>query len=413
MGADKIRYLVFVQGKWRWRPTRAMKIHGFRLVTFGRVLTDADRLRALALNTEWDRARRGTPAPGVRVSYPAGSVGDGYRRAMAMRVEDRKARAIVWTSERASRDDWPRAWRWIEPVFGDVDPRTIQPEEMQGFRRRVAEKVSEGEAFRTIKVWRALWKKMAVMGYCATGADPSMAMPNTAPQPRGDVWTDREVKQLVQRAWRLGYRGLAACMAVAWDSQLSPVDLRTLTAAQRRQDGAGTYFAVERAKTGRAAAATLSRWSEAVLTAYLRGLGFDLLDNAAIFRTRHVEPTAAGGRRWLPRPYSKDKLGKDFAAIRAAVFGEGENRQLADMRRSGTVEAFAGGASPGSVSAKMANTLSASTRLQKTYAPVHIATVRQVDDAREIGRARIREQKDTESVTAPVKRVSRKTRHQL
>ncbi|RTL92618.1 hypothetical protein EJV44_17425 [Ancylobacter aquaticus] len=169
----------------------------------------------------------------------------------------------------------------------------------------------------------------------------------------------------------------------------------------------------ERAKTGRAAAATLSRWSEAILPAYLQGLGFDLLDNTALFRTRHGEPTAAGGRRWLPRPYNKDKLGKDFATIRAVAFGEAETRQLADMRRSGTVEAFAGGASPGSVSAKMANTLSASTRLQKTYAPIHIATVRQVDGAREIGRARIREQKDTESVTTPDRRVSRKTQDQL
>ncbi|MGA0564121.1 hypothetical protein ACO2RV_16880 [Ancylobacter sp. VNQ12] len=329
-----------------------------------------------------------------------------------MRAEDRKGRGIVWTSERASRDDWPRAWRWIEPLFGDFDPRTIPPEQMQGLRRHISEKVSEGEAFRTIKVWRALWKKMAVMGYCAPGADPSMAMPNSAPQPRNDLWTDHEVKRLVQRAWRLGYRGLAACMAVAWDSQLSPVDLRTLTASQKRRDGAGTYFAVERAKTGRAAAATLSLWSDAILNAYLEGLGFELLDNAALFRTRHVEPTTAGGRRWLPRPYSKDKLGKDFAAVRAAVFGPEETRQLADMRRSGTVEAFAGGASPGGVSAKMANTLSASTRLQKTYAPVHIATVRQVDGAREIGRARIREQKDTESVTAPVNLVSRKTRNQ-
>lgn len=142
-------------------------------------------------------------------------------------------------------------------------------------------------------------------------------------------------------------------------------------------------------------------------------IGFDRRGSTALFRTRHVEAKAAGGRRWLPRPCSKDKLGKDFAAIRAAVFGEGENRQLADMRRSGTVEAFAGGASPGSVSAKMANTLSASTRLQKTYAPVHIATVRQVDGAREIGRARIRQQKDTESVTVPAKRVSREIRDQL
>ncbi|MDF2621807.1 MAG: hypothetical protein K0S00_4466 [Xanthobacteraceae bacterium] len=405
VGSDKIRYLVFVQGKWRWRPTAAMKRHGFHLVTFGRTLTDADRLKALALNRDWDQARRGIAVP--KREFPVGSVGDGYSRVSAMRATDRKARGVKWTSEQASRDDWPRAWKWLGPVFGDTDPRTIEPETMQDFRARIAAKVSDSEAFRTIKVWRALWKKMAVMGYCDLERDPSLANVNTAPPPRDAVWTDHEVKRLVQRAWRLDYRGLAACMAVAWDSQFSPVDTRTLTPAQRRQDVAGSFYAVDRAKTGRAAAGTLSQWAEAILQAYLHWLDVELMENAPIFRTRHILPTIKGGRSYLPRPYTKDKLGKDFAVVRADLFGDDEKRLLSDMRRSGTVEAFAGGAEPGGVSVKMANTLAASSRLQKTYNPVNVATVRQVDEAREVGRARIREQKAVESVTAPVRKVSR------
>jgi len=46
------------------------------------------------------------------------------------------------------------------------------------------------------------------------------------------------------------------------------------------------------------------------------------------------------------RPYSKDTLGDDFKAVRELVFGNGETRQLADFRRSGTVEALAGDATP-------------------------------------------------------------------
>lgn len=408
MGADKIRYLVFVNGRWRWRPTRTMRAHGFRLISFGPELTSADRAKAIHLNDEWDRVRRGLASEQPQRTYPHGSVGDGFRRAVAMRNLDRKEKGLPWTPEQESRDDWARAWKWIEPVYGDVDPRTIQPEEMLPFRAKVAERVSESEAFRVIKVWRALWKKMAVMGYCDRDRDPSLATSNSAPPPRAGAWSDHEVKRLVQRAWRRGYRGLAVCMAIAWDTQLSPVDVRRLTPAQRMRDSGGSYFSLGRAKTGRAAAGTLTRWSEALLDAYLAGLGFEPLETAPLLRTRHIEPTNKGGRAWLPRPYTKDKLGKDFATIRAEVFGVAERRQLADMRRSGTIEAFAGGASPGGVSTKMANTLAASTRLQKTYNPVHIATVRQVDEAREIGRARMKEQKATESVTTPDRTVSRR-----
>ena len=38
MGKDKIRYLLFVSGRWRWQPTRAMRARGFKLTTFGKEL---------------------------------------------------------------------------------------------------------------------------------------------------------------------------------------------------------------------------------------------------------------------------------------------------------------------------------------------------------------------------------------
>jgi hypothetical protein len=99
---------------------------------------------------------------------------------------------------------------------------------------------------------------------------------------------------------------------------------------------------------------------------------------------------AAGGRRWAPQPYTKDRLEKDFAEIRALVFGPNEYRQLSDMRRSGHVEGDAGGATPSDASAKMANTISVSNRLRKTYNPVNVASVRRFDEARVAGRKQLR-----------------------
>jgi hypothetical protein len=84
---------------------------------------------------------------------------------------------------------------------------------------------SRREAHRCIKIWRALWKVAAALKYCRKDDDPSSGIRNLEPEPRKDVWTDGEVVRLVKGAWRAGYRGLAAVMAVAWDTQLSPVDV--------------------------------------------------------------------------------------------------------------------------------------------------------------------------------------------
>src|SRR5262249_55584343 len=111
--------------------------------------------------------------------------------------------------------------------------------------------------------------------------------------------------------------------------------------------------------------------------------------NAPLFRNRSG------------RAYSKDTLGDDFRDVRMMVFGAGERRQMADFRRSGSVEALAGDASPDGLSSKMANTISASNRLYRTYRPVQLATVRKVDKQRTVSRDRLREQNPDESVMAP------------
>ncbi|MGB6342935.1 MAG: hypothetical protein WBG15_09395, partial [Xanthobacteraceae bacterium] len=75
---------------------------------------------------------------------------------------------------------------------------------------------------------------------------------------------------------------------------------------------------------------------------------------------------------------------------RALAF-PGDKRRLSDMRRSGVVEAVAGGADAIGLSAKLANSIGRSNQLHKTYAPVDIEAVRNTDDARRKGRRKMRE----------------------
>ena len=117
--------------------------------------------------------------------YPPGSLGHAYNRAIALREAERKAKGITWTREQKARDDWPRAWRWIGPAFGDYDPLAVVSEDLLALRAKVAERVSESEAFRVIKVWRALWAKLTPLGYTrAARIGPVLAFSNSAP-PRG------------------------------------------------------------------------------------------------------------------------------------------------------------------------------------------------------------------------------------
>jgi hypothetical protein len=147
----------------------------------------------------------------------------------------------------------------------------------------------------------------------------------------------------------------------------------------RARDRQGQVFMVERAKTGRAAAATITHRARRVLEACLSTLGSDIAPNAPIFSNRSS------------RAYSKDTLGDDFRDVRVLVFGPAETRTSADFRRSGAVEAAAGGADAAVISAKMANTLSASNALHRTYMPVEITQVRAADMARLAGRRKMRE----------------------
>jgi hypothetical protein len=370
MATVKIPYYVVKRGRAFWQPTPTMRANGFQPLPLGADGPEA-WAKARARNEAWAAFRLGLSdhVPKVRLR---GSIGEAWDRYRGLPLWREKAPR--------TREEWEeRAWLpWIEPAFADLAPRGVTLEDMVELREAVREQVSVREAHRVIKVWRAFWKVMAAMKYCDREGDPSKGLANTAAAGRSATWSEGEVVRLAKHAWRRGYRGLAAVIAVAWDSQLSPVDVRTLRAGQSRQDARGVWFALDRTKTGREALGTLQPRAAALVVAYRAGLGIDLTPEAAIFRNRSG------------RPYSKDTLGDDFRDIREEVF-PGDTRQLQDLRRSGAVEALAGEVDPGALSAKMANSIDQSAELQRTYLPNRLAVVRSADKARQLGRKRLRE----------------------
>jgi integrase len=376
------RHYVIKRGKGFWQPTKIMRALGFYSVPCG---PDGPGAWAVAeqWNQRWDKTRRGeAPSPAMAAAdnlsperseeltiYPPRSLGDAFRR---------YRRTAEWARKAArTRQDWWRAWKRIKPVFGDVDPRTVSLEDISEWRQVIEDTVSLREAHRCLKIWRALWKVAAALGCCIRDADPSLGVRNTAAAGRSETWTEGEVARLFKRAWRMGYYGLAGVVAVSWPTQLAPVDVRSLRASQLARVAESAFF-TERGKTGKPVGGLLNIRALRAIEAYLQKIEIELHGEAYIFRNRSGAP------------YSKDTLGDDFRAVRAAEFGDRERRTLADFRRSGAVEAIAGDATAPALAHAMGNTLSASNALFATYVPVNVATIRSVMEARRRGRSKLR-----------------------
>jgi hypothetical protein len=383
MGKVKIPYYTVIAGRGYWRPTPKMRLLGFAIVRCGPDGPDAWALAA-EWNKRWQAVRKGdAPAPvnpedlsrdqgEAARRYPPGSIGAAFQ--VYIRTPEWDARAYL------SREKiwWP-AWFRIRDMWGDVAPDTITFEMMSKWRAALEKKHSRGVAHKTLRVWRTFWKILLGMKVART-ADPSLGIRNLAPPPRWQRWSEGEAVRLVKAAWRRGYKGLACIIAVAWDTQFSPVDVRTLAARHRAIIGGLLVFdrqAEGRAKTGRAAIGTVSARTERLVNAYLETLAIELHPDAILFRTR----TGAA--------YGREPLAHDFADVRGLAF-PGDKRRLMDMRRSGVVEAVAGDAGPVGLAAKLANSIGRSNTLHKTYAPVDIEAVRNTDAARLKGRRRMR-----------------------
>lgn len=377
MAKIKLKHYVIRKGKYGyWLPTPKMIKAGFECISCGFDGPDAWGI-AKQWEDRWQASRKGRELTRLD-TWPKDSVGDAFARYRCMEA---------WKSRKPrTREDWERGWTYIKPYFADLPPADITLELLDEWYARLLRAKGVDIAYRAMKTWRALYTVMAAMKLCTPKADPSLAIRRETPMPRTQVWTEGEAVRLVKGAWRSGYRGLACIIAVAWDTSFAPVDVRTLTPWQAVQTAAEWGFLIARTKSGEAAFGTLSSRTQLLVLGYIELLGVTLLDHAPIFRSRGFTPGAKGGRPRVGVPYTKDSLVNDFAEVRMLVFGEAEKRQLMDMRRSGAVEANAGGASVEAISAKMGNSIDDNKALQKTYMPVNLAAVRAADMARLKGR---------------------------
>jgi hypothetical protein len=406
MGDVKIRYYVTrkawpgSRATWGyWVPSKKMQAAGFEMVACGEDGPLA-WARAAMWNARWDEARKqlkaGVAPSRLERSFPSGSFGEGF-------AKFRKTQTWADKAPR-TREDWERGWKYIEPVFGDVDPRTVALEDVDiwyggdPFDPTVKGLLGEHgvrEAHRAMKIWRALWNVLMTIKRedrerYATGKDPSLGIRRKTPKKGTAIWLYDEAEILIAGAGELGFPGLQAALAAAWDTMLSPVDVRKLSRAMRGKDDLGALFGVDRTKTGKAAIGTLTPRTEGLIDAYIASLPFTLHPDMPIFHTRGGEPGPKGGRPRPPAPYTKDTMSRDFRVVRDAKF-KGDKRQLQHFRRSGALEVIAGQGGRELLAGKMANSIDSNAELEATYIPAHAAVVRLADEARSRGRELLRD----------------------
>jgi integrase len=366
-------------GNRYWQPTKAMQEQGFHPKPLGK---DDDRSRkvALGLYEAWLRVLNNCePAPVSPLAsremaecarrYPPNSIGDSFQRWI---------RTNEWSGiphSTRTKVLWP-AWFRIRDAWAEAAPDTMTFELISEWRAELVEENGVGVAHKTLKFWRKLWKIMRALK-TAKGDDPSLGMRNTAPAPRWQTYTEGEAVILVKRALRAKQYELACVIAVTWDTLFSPGDVRTLVGRHIAYKGKTLWFdrSIDgRIKTGRAAIGTVSRRTQRLCEAVWAWRGVEITAEAFAFRKSNGSP------------WRDHELAKAFNRIRDV----GDGRQLRDMRRSGSGEGNSGGANPGLLSAKLANSIQTSNALHKTYAPVDRDAVIAFDRARLAGRQKRR-----------------------
>jgi hypothetical protein len=376
----KIPYLIERPSGFYWQPKASMRAEGFLPRALGKN-SEIARREALRLYEHWCRYKDGrdtAPLPQddrhkafISKRYPVASIGAAFQIWIA---------TAEWKelAPKTRNGEWWPAWTLrIDPVFGRIDPRTVTFAQLSEWRSEIKRTSGLDTAHRAIKIWRRLWKIMAALKFCDLQKDPSVAIRNEAPKGRNQRFVHYEIVRRVKEAWRQGYRGLACIIAICWDTQFSPVDVRTLRKRHfvSPEDEAPYFDRSEegRQKTERAVIGTLSKRTERLIQAYLTWRGVELLDEAFLFHNRSG------------RPYREDTLADDFRDLMNKCF-DGDPRQLRDIRRSGAMEAHAGEVDSKALADKMGNSINTSDKLQRVYAPVDLVNVRRADEARVKGR---------------------------
>lgn len=314
---------------------------------------------------EW-LSKSGRPVPqNAPTAFKRGTVAHWYHKFQETPLWARKG---VET-----RKEWAYYWPFIEKGLGNKVLNKVSPSEFEAFYMDMEEKHGANARWRIVKISRALFN--AAIKYHLIKQSPCMVLPNTKPKPRTQIWFASEISLMAEKAIEMGYTSTNLAIRLAWETLMSPVDVRVLPVSAVHRTLEGYHIETKRSKTGKEVFAAISDDLARDIDAYIQSLGFDLLPDQPILRNRRDKAR-----------YTKPRFNADFAAVRLAAFGPDEKRFMMDIRRSGNVEADLGGANAEDRAEILANALHKDQYLEDTYTPPTVAKARKLAKQRLKGR---------------------------
>lgn len=321
---------------------------------------------ALDLYSEWlEKSGRPTIVQRPK-NYKSGTVGHWYAKLKQTQTWENKGAE--------TRRKWEFYWKYIDAYLGDIRIDRVTPSDFEKFHIAIEAEHGADCRWRTVKIARALFN--SAIKYQIIKSSPCLVLPNTKPAPRTQIWISHEVTKLIETAYAMNYEPMALSLRLAWETLMSPVDIRNLPCMALKSNREGYFIETARSKTGKQVYAALSDKLGADIEVYIQSLGFDLMPDQPIIRTRRDRSR-----------YTKARFGSDFAKVRLEAFGKDEKRFFMDIRRSGNVEADLGGASAEARAEILANALDKNKFLEQTYTPPTVAKARKLAKQREVGRA--------------------------
>jgi integrase len=238
----------------------------------------------------------------------------------------------------------------IAEIFGRSPLKSITPDDVDRFYSACRRKYSEHKSARLMKDLRFLFNralKLRLIYY-----NPALAVTVKAPAPRKVYWEHEQVEKAICTGLEIGFDGAAIALAVAYDTGLSPADIRALTVGDVA-DGAWTG---RRIKTGEGFNVELWPETLAMVKAYHKKLGVIPMKDALLVRTRRG------------KPFTKDRLGRDVRHILRNA-GIPNIIQMRDLRRTVATEMVESGVTDAEIEAAMGVSSRTSGVWRKTYAP--------------------------------------------
>lgn len=363
---EKIPYYVLKRGVGYWEPPKWAREAPYGMVgcTCGPDGPDARQIARekyellLRLKTSGDVSK-------VAPEYPRGSLGSWYEKWTRSQAFGRKSLGV--------RDEFEQAWAHVSPELRRKRLDQVTPGDFEKLQIQLEDTKGEWTRWRTIKKLREVFSAAKKYGLIQT--TPAATMPNPEPEGRSALWTAAEIRALIDKADELGKPDMALAIALLWSTMMSPVDIRTLSRAMVFQDKGGVYIHRPRSKTAVEVFVDLDDATARRLALYLLGTP-TTLPSAPIIR----------GERDGKAFRNRHEFARRFATIRKAAFGDEENRQMRDIRRSANVEADLGGASADDRAKILGNALNIDPKLERTYTPPTLAKARELRRMREQGR---------------------------